>query len=371
MSWINFPKVEGLASRQAHVNLPEGMFERELGKEGFYGPATQMYHLHPPTAWVAIDGQLKPRAFDTKKLIINDDIFSTTVLFTNDTVQISFIQLSNSMDHLRRNADGDELLFIHQGCGELFCDHGHLNFSEGDYLLLPRGTLWRINIENPACFLSIEASNESFQLPEKGIISQQAIFDPAMLTTPAIDTAFIEQQSEDEWQVIVKSRNHFSTITYPFNPLDAVGWHGTLMPVRINWRDIRPLMSHSYHLPPSAHTTFSSHHFVVCTFVPRPSESDPKALNLPFFHSNDDYDELIFYHRGRFFSRDHIYPGMMTLHPRGIPHGPHPEALQLAKNRKGNSMMDEVAVMIDTRNALDISEQAQAIEWPDYVDSWK
>ncbi len=371
MPWINFPKVEGLASRQAHVDLPVGTFERELGKEGFYGPATQMYHRHPPTAWLNIEGQLRPRAFDSKKLINNEDVFLDAVLFSNNTIQISFVQLSTSMEYLHRNADGDELLFIHQGSGELFCDYGHLHFSDGDYLLLPRGTLWRISIEKTVSFLLIEASNESFQLPEKGIVSQQAIFDPTILDTPVIDTAFIDQQSENEWQVIVKSRNLFSTITYSFNPLDAVGWHGTLMPVRINWRDIRPLMSHSYHLPPSAHTTFTSRYFVICTFVPRPSESDPKALNLPFFHSNDDYDELIFYHRGQFFSRDHIYPGMMTLHPRGVPHGPHPEALQLAKNRKGNSMMDEIAVMIDTRNALDISLQAQAIEWSDYVDSWK
>lgn len=369
MSWINFPKVEGLASCQAHVNLPEGTFERELGKEGFYGPATQMYHRHPPTAWLTIDGSLRPRAFDTKKLANNLNP-TTDVLFSNNTIQISFLQLSSSMDHLRRNADGDELLFIHQGSGELFCDYGHLRFSEGDYLLLPKGTLWRMTTDHPLCCLLIEATNDSFQLPEKGMVSQQAIFDPAMLSTPIIDQDFIAQQNENEWQVLVKSRNHISRISYPFNPLDAVGWHGTLVPVRINWRDIRPLMSHSYHLPPSAHTSFTSRHFVVCTFVPRPSESDSNALNVPFFHSNDDYDELIFYHYGQFFSRDHIYPGMMTLHPRGIPHGPHPKALASAKNKR-NSMIDEVAVMIDTRDTLDISEQAKAIEWPGYVDSWK
>jgi homogentisate 1,2-dioxygenase len=129
-------------------------------------------------------------------------------------------------------------------------------------------------------------------------------------------------------------------------------------------------MSHRYHVPPSAHTTFTTSRFVVCTFVPRPFESDPNALNVPFFHSNDDYDELIFYHAGKFFSRDHIQPGMMTLHPNGIPHGPHPKALQNAEEKRG-SMTDEVAVMIDTRDTLEISEQAKEIEWVDYVDSWK
>jgi homogentisate 1,2-dioxygenase len=190
------------------------------------------------------------------------------------------------------------------------------------------------------------------------------------LDVPKIDDAFLAQQNEAEWKVVVKKRNQLSTITYPFNPLDAVGWHGTLMPVRLNWRDIRPLMSHRYHVPPSVHTTFTTKHFVVCTFVPRPFETDPNALNVPFFHSNDDYDELIFYHAGKFFSRDHIYPGMITLHPSGIPHGPHPKALQDADKKRG-AMTDEVAVMIDTRNALDISKQAENIEWAEYVDSWK
>lgn len=371
MAWISFPKIEGLASRQAHADLPEGTFERELGKQGFYGPATQMHHRHPPTAWASITGQLKPRAFDTKQLVRhNSDDATANVLFSNATIQISFIQISSNMDHLQRNADGDELLFIHQGSGDLFCDYGHLGFTEGDYILLPRGTLWRITTDNPVSYLLIEACNDSFQIPEKGIVSQQAIFDPAILDTPVIDNAFIEQQNEEQWQVIVKSRNSFSTITYPFNPLDAVGWHGTLMPVRINWRDIRPLMSHRYHLPPSAHSTFISHHFVVCTFVPRPAETDPRVLNVPFFHSNDDYDEFIFYHQGQFFSRDHIYPGMITLHPRGIPHGPHPKALAAAEH-KHHRMINEVAVMIDTAIALDISAPAKAIEWPDYVDSWK
>ncbi len=371
MSWINIPKVEGVASRQAHADLPEGTFERELGREGFYGAATQMYHKHPPTSWSKIEGALKPRAFDTKKIESEaDSLWNLQLLFSNPHIRINLLNLTNSMTHLVRNADGDELLFIHQGAGDLFCDYGHLSFSEGDYLMLPRGTLWRIETSAAIRALVIEASNDSYRLPEKGIVSQQAIFDPAILDTPLIDEVFSAQQTESEWQVVVKRRNELTIITYPFNPLDAVGWHGTLMPVRLNWRDIRPLMSHRYHVPPSAHSTFVSSRFVVCTFVPRPFESDPNVLNVPFFHSNDDYDELIFYHRGQFFSRDHIYAGMMTLHPSGIPHGPHPKALRNADKKRGK-MTDEVAVMIDTRDALDVSEQAHAIEWAAYEDSWK
>ncbi|MCF6252120.1 MAG: homogentisate 1,2-dioxygenase [Methylococcaceae bacterium] len=371
MPWINIPKVEGESSRQAHADLPEGTYERELGREGFYGPATQMYHKHPPTSWSKVEGPLKPRAFDTKKIKRKrDGPWNASLLFSNQSIKIRMLDMVNAMDYLVRNADGDELIFIHQGAGELFCDYGHLSFSAGDYLMLPRGTLWRMEPSEPIWGLMIEASNDSFRLPEKGLVSHQAIFDPAILDAPAIDDAFMSQQTDSEWQVFVKRRNALSIISYPFNPLDAVGWHGTLMPVRLNWRDIRPLMSHRYHVPPSAHSTFISSRFVVCTFVPRPFETDPNVLNVPFFHSNDDYDELIFYHQGQFFSRDHIYPGMMTLHPSGITHGPHPKALRNAEKKRG-TMTDEVAVMIDTRDALEVSEQACEIEWPGYVDTWK
>lgn len=371
MTWIQIPRIEGNSSRQAHADLPENTYERELGKEGFYGPATQMYHRHPPTGWLTIEGDIRPRAFDTRELKIRTNSPSDAgLLFSNANVRIRFVRLESGMDHLVRNADGDELLFVHEGSGDLFCDHGHLSFGEGDYLMLPRGTLWRVEVEKPVRLLMIEATNDSYRLPEKGLVSNQAIFDPAILDAPTIDQAFTAQQNENHWQVVVKRHNRLSTITFPFNPLDAVGWHGTLMPVRLNWRDIRPLMSHRYHVPPSAHTTFLSTRFVVCTFVPRPFESDPNALNVPFFHSNDDYDELIFYHYGEFFSRDHINPGMITLHPSGIPHGPHPEALKNAAAKRGKETK-EVAVMIDTRDSLDVADTAESIEWTQYVDSWK
>ena len=142
------------------------------------------------------------------------------------------------------------------------------------------------------------------------------------------------------------------------------------MVARINVRDIRPLMSHRYHLPPSAHTTFVADRFVICTFVPRPFESDAGAIKVPFFHNNDDYDELIFYHAGNFFSRDNIHPGMLTLHPCGFTHGPHPKALANVLQQPAPAT-DEVAVMIDARDPLDIGAAAQPLEWTGYVDSWR
>jgi homogentisate 1,2-dioxygenase len=369
--WITFPKLEGAASRQAHADIPSGSFERELGKEGFFGPATHMYHRRPPTGWSDFAGPLRPRAFDTTRLVESVDTpWKAQLLFHNASVRLRYWKLARSMPALARNSDGDELLFLHSGTARLYCDYGRLELAEGDYLLLPRGTMWRLELDAAISALLIEATNDSFRLPDKGILGPHAIFDEAMLDTPVIDADFLAQQDERSWRVEVKRREQISVITYPYNPLDAVGWKGDLAPVRINWRAIRPLMSHRYHLPPSAHTTFVAGRFVVCTFVPRPFESDPGALKVPFFHNNDDFDELIFYHAGEFFSRDNIHPGMITLHPCGFTHGPHPKALKnmLKQAAPGTN---EVAVMLDTRDALEVGEDAAAIERPEYVESWK
>jgi homogentisate 1,2-dioxygenase len=371
-TWISLPRREGIASRQAHADLPEGTYEREIGKEGFFGPATQMYHRHPPTGWSDWQGPLKPRAFDLAKLnAIQASPWDAVEVLANAHVRIRHWRLGGAMDHLARNSDGDELIFVHEGDGGLFCDHGHLTIRDGDYVVLPRGTQWRIEPKNPVTALLIEASNDSYRLPDRGMLGAHALFDPGVLDVPAIDDAFKAQQGETTWKTVVKRRGRLSTITYPFNPLDAVGWQGTLAPVRLNWRDIRPVMSHRYHLPPSVHTTFLASRFVVCTFVPRPAESDPGALKLPFFHNNDDFDEMIFYHRGKFMSRDNIHPGMVTLHPCGFPHGPHPKAFAMAAKAPGGHMLDEVAVMVDTRDALDVASLPDGVEFTGYVDSWR
>jgi homogentisate 1,2-dioxygenase len=369
--WINFPLVEGKASRQAHADLPEGTYERELGKEGFYGPSTQMLHRHVPTAWTAFEGPLRPRAFDTKKLTVpSPSPWDATLLLSNEHVRIRHWRTVTSMDHLVRNSDGDELVFVHDGAADLFCDYGHLELQEGDYLMLPRGTMWRMELKSPLSALLIEATNDSYGLPEKGIVGEHAVFDAAALDVPHLDDEFRSQRQDGDWRVVIKRRDEQSIQRFGFNPLDAIGWHGTLAPVRINWRSIRPLMSHRAHLPPSAHTTFASSRFVVCTFCPRPLESDPGALKVPFFHNNDDYDEMIFYHAGNFFSRDNIHPGMMTLHPSGFTHGPHPKAFQ-AGAQGARTATDEVAVMIDSRDALDVAPLAEGVEWTGYVDSWR
>jgi len=370
--WIYRPPSEGRTSRQAHADLPDGCYERELGKNGFFGPSTQMMHTHPPTGWTSWEGPLRPRAFDLTQLPVQGaSPWDAASVLLNAAVQMRYWRCTASMDHLVRNGDGDELLFVHDGQAELFCDYGHLSVVSGDYVVLPRGTMWRIECTAPVTLLLIEATGSSYQLPSKGLVGEQAIFDPAMFDLPAIDDAFCQQRAlVGDWRVRIKRRNQLSTVSYPFNPLDAEGWHGTLHPVRINVRDLRPLMSHRYHLPPSAHTTFVADRFVVCTFVPRPFETDPGALKVPFFHNNDDYDEVIFYHAGDFFSRDGIHPGMVTLHPCGFTHGPHPKALsRMFQQTKPGT--DEYAVMIDTRDALDIGEPAMQVERADYHQSWR
>lgn len=370
-NWIHFPLREGECSRQAHCDLPAGTYEREMGREGFFGPASHLHHKHPPTGWVDWQGPLRPHAFNLNQVPSEQDCpFAAPITLHNADVKLRVWKTQAAMGHLVRNGDGDDLLFIHEGAGHFFCDFGHLEYRDGDYLMVPRGTAWRIEPSAPTFMLLIESTDGAYQLPDKGLVGPHALFDPAVLDHPRLDERFKAQQDESTWQIRIKRRNQISTVTYPYNPLDVVGWHGDNTVVRLNWRDIRPLVSHRYHLPPSAHTTFVANGFVVCTFCPRPIESDPGALKVPFYHNNDDYDEVLFYHRGDFFSRDNIEAGMVTFHPCGFPHGPHPKALKKSQENPG-TFADEVAVMIDTRRGLEIGAAAAAVEVHEYVNSWK
>jgi homogentisate 1,2-dioxygenase len=369
--YIRFPRADGTHSRQAHADLPAGTFEREMSKDGFFGPAAHFHHKHPPTSWSSFSGDLHPHAYDLNRLAANGESpWDATPFLHNGDVRMRYWKTDRAMPCLVRNQDGDELLFVHEGTGEFYCDWGRLAYRDGDYIVIPRGGMWRIVPSAPTTLLLIECTEGTYTLPDKGIVGNHAIFDPAMLDVPVMDAAFRAQQTVDPWRVVVKRIGALSTIEYPFNPLDAVGWHGDLSVVRINVRDLRPLMSHRFHLPPSAHTTFVGRNFIVCTFVPRPIESDPGALKVPFYHNNDDYDEVIFYHRGDFFSRDNIKPGMVTFHPCGFTHGPHPKAFA-AGAAHAKKETDEYAVMIDARYPLVAAPLPEGVENRNYVDSWK
>lgn len=369
---LNIPASSGKFAKQAHVGLPKGTYEEELGREGFFGPAAHIYHNNPPTGWTSIEGALRPRAFylDTFVGTDHDDVLEH--LFYNHEVRIGGWHLAKSMEYLQRNADGDVMLFIHKGVGELVCEFGVLSLTEGDYVVLPRGTTYQISVKKPLFMLVVEAIESRLMLPEKGLLGPHAIFDPGVVQVAQIPAKGNKSKPTEKnaWDVYVWLNGEPTVMTYPFDPVDVAGWKGDLFAYKLNWRDIRPLASPRYHLPPSAHTTFVGQGFVVCTFAPRPIESDPDALKVPFFHRNIDFDEVIFYHAGNFFSRDNVRPGMVTWHPRGIHHGPHPKALANQHTRAGQ-MTDEVAVMVDTRRSLFCaSTMPKGAEWVDYVKSW-
>jgi homogentisate 1,2-dioxygenase len=363
---------QGKHSRQAHADMPEGTFEREISKEGFYGPAAFMHHPRPPTGWSRFEGPLRPRAFDLTRLNEAEaSPWDAPVILSNAALEMRFWKPDGALTALARNADGDQLLFVHEGTGDLFCDWGRIAFTAGDYLYLPRGAMWRLAPTGATAVLMIQATNGHLSLPEKGLLGGHALFDPAMLDMPEMDEPFrAHQATTGEFRVQIKKRGQMSVATYDYNPLDAMGWHGELSPLRLNVKDLRPVASARYHLPPSVHSTFVADRFVVATFAPRPFETDPGALKVPFFHNNDDFDEVLFYHAGDFFSRDHIEAGMMTFHPSGFTHGPHPKALKNMLTQ-AKAATDEYAVMVDARDPLEVGDAAAAVEDARYVDSWK
>jgi homogentisate 1,2-dioxygenase len=365
------PQREGDVARQAHVAPPTGSFERELGRDGFAGPATQMYHRNPPTAWTDIQGPMRPRAFNPFSMpAASPSPWDALDMLRNRHVRIRFWHANGSMDHLVRNSDGDELLFLHDGAASLFCDYGHLAIEAGDYMLLPRGTMWRIETIGPTEFLLIESTGAPYRLPDRGMLGRVTPFDAGILDRPTLDAKF-KAQTRGPWQVRVKRRQEIGVISYPYNPLDALGWQGDLYPVRLNVRDIRSVMSDRLHVPPSLLSTFASDRFVVCTATPRPLETDPEAMKLPWYHNNDDYDELIFYHRGKFLTRSSAnWIGAMTLHPSGVTHGPSPETLpNMFKHPTGR--IDNYAVLIDVIDALEEGQHAAQCEIDGYAMSWR
>ncbi len=363
------PYVKGKVPEQAHVNIPEGLCEEEFGRKGFFGRYAHLYRTEPPVGWTRIEGDLKPRAFNLRSdCDVREPSFPAerrTVLKNND-VKIQYSSFDQASPDYFRNADSDEVFFVHSGAGDLFSDFGKMTYSKGDYLVVPRGTVYRFCPSKPTSFLIVESASE-ITLPDKGMIGQHALFDPAAIEVPVPQGKFDERDLE-EYRLTIKRCEKLTHVYYPHCPLNTVSWKGTLTIWKINVDNIRPLSCERYHLPPSAHTTFVAKNFVICSFLPRPLESnESKALKVPFYHSNIDYDEVLFYHSGDFFSRSGVGPGMMTLHPQGIHHGPQEAAI---KRSVDVHYTNEVAVMIDTRNPLEICHEASPFELKDYWQSW-
>ena len=357
---------QGRVTRQAHVDLPDGTYEEEYARDGFFGRTSHLYRSHRPVDWVDIEGELRPHALNTASLpgLTDDWLRGRRAFLHNADVVLSWAELATPMPYYFRNADGDEILFVHCGAGQLETDFGNLAYRKGDYLVIPRGTVYRLAPVEASRFLVIQSSDE-VQIPDRGIVGQHALFDPAVLDVPELGPV---PRPNDTWKLHIQRLGRISTVTYPHNPITTVGWRGSLTVWRLNVDDIRPMMSERYHLPPSAHVTWMMPKVMVCTFLPRALETgDPGALKVPFFHSNIDFDEVLFYHDGEFFSREGIDAGMVTFHPQGIHHGPQPGAVAAAE---GKTHTREQAVMIDTRRPLQLTEAGSAASIPDYWTSW-
>lgn len=370
---MQIPYVRGRVANQAHVGLPEGTVEEEYARNGFFGRYAHLYRTNAPVAWTRIEGPLRPRLYQCNELGAGDYLGARTALLQNNDCRVSMAVLNAPMPYLYRNADGDDLLFIHAGGGRIETDFGALAYEPGDYLVIPRGTMYRLAPTSTTKVLVVETAGE-LSVPDRGMLGQHALFDPAVIRVPTPGegsslSAGAAGCAPGEWRVVIKRQDQLTSVYYPHCPLDVVGYKGTLTVWQLNVRDIRPVSSDRYHLPPTAHTTFVAHGVAICTFAPRPLENgDPKALKVPFYHSNIDFDEVLFYHAGEFFSRDGITPGMLTFHPQGIHHGPQAKAAQRTPKA---THTEEVAVMIDTRQPLAVCDQAHKLELSDYWKSWQ
>lgn len=354
----------GVYTKQAHVKIPEGMYEEEHGRKGFFGRVSHIYHENKPTDWTHIVGELRPHNLPP---VFHESALKNKfikILFNSD-VEVYLGMREKPFDTFFRNADHDEMFFIHEGEGTIETIYGHIPYVKGDYIIMPRGTTYKTYLKTPTKFLKVESRSE-FEEPTRGILGPNALYDQTAKFIPT--AAKGSEQNLKSYQIDIKHRGKITSVTYPFNPLDGAGWKGSLYPWKVSIYDYCPVNSHKYHIPPSGHTTFVCHNFVICSFVARPLEHTSEGvLKVPFYHSNIDYDEILFYHQGNFFSRDNIDAGAITYHPQGIHHGPHPKAFAKANEKE---FTDEYAVMIDARYPLDMTDEFKAMENTEYWKSW-
>ena len=363
--------MKGKVPRQAHAGIPDGLYEEEHGREGFFGRVAQLYHLHPPMQWKRIEGPLRPRGFDTWQLApadLTDARGEPLRIMYNDDVALFVSRRAAAMPFCLRNADGDEIRFIHKGRGVLHTDFGPLRYAEGDYIVIPKGTTYRVLPETTDNFTLIVQCRGEVGFPDRGGVGHYAPFDYGLLETPEPEPLV---EDGNEWELRIRRRGEYTSIFYDFYPFDVVGWKGTLSVFKLNVKDIRPISSEGLHLPPSAHGTFKGPGFLLCTFVPHPLPSEPDALKLPWDHRNIDYDEVFFLHSGEFMlnPRGDAAPlGFLNHNPQGLHHGPPPQVAEYSKNWK-NARLPHVRLNLDTEEPLVIAPEAEAVEM-NYVAAW-
>jgi homogentisate 1,2-dioxygenase len=369
--------------RHTQFRKPDGGLFREevMGLEGFSGLQSILYHYYLPPRVKRVEdlgpaqieytdfGPLRHRAFRTADMPAGGDpVAARRILLGNKDVTLGLSLPTRSMDYYYRNAQGYEVWFTHFGAGTLETQFGNLRFTPGDYLVIPFGTTWRMELnDSQARFFVIEAPsqieppnryrNRYGQLLEHSPYSERDIRPPEKLETHV---------ERGEFEVRVKVRDRISRHILDHHPLDVVGWDGYLYPWAFSIHDFEPITG-SLHQPPPVHQTFQGQNFVVCSFVPRLFDYHPQAIPAPYNHSNVNSDEVIYYAEGDFMSRRGIDQFDISLHPSGLPHGPQPGATEASI---GKQRTDELAVMVDTFHPLNVALAALEFEKPGYMDSW-
>lgn len=365
-----FQYSQGQHTTQGHKGIPDGCFEEEQGRKGFFGQVSHLIKPEPSTRWKAIEGNLRPHLYDAVKLEKNFGHWDR-MFFNSDVSVYNFWDKPNSgtEKHAFRNADGDTLYFCHIGSGTVLTEYGALPFRRGHYINMPKCVHHTFLFDGETQMLVIESKSSSYKEPDRGMVGRNAFYDPAAFGKPSLDllNEMKAKKGVDVREIWIKRADEMTKFIYEADVYDTLGWKGDHFPVTLHVDDLMPMLSARVHLPPSAHTTFVAHGFVVCTFCPRPFETDKDALKVPFYHQNIDYDEVLFYHDGNFFSRDNLHAGMISLHPAGFPHGPHPKAFQ---NVEAKTHTDEYAVMIDTWKPLHADNHMKNVEVQEYWKSW-
>jgi len=360
-----------------------GLYQEELfGTAGFVGMSSLIYHLYPPTVVseikqlknvtpkIAVEKNMKALSFKGFSLKPETDYLeSRKTLFVNNDLHIGLAApKAFSKDYFYKNADADEMLFVHIGSGTLKTMYGNIDFEYGDYLIIPRGTVYQIDFDNEENRLLYVESFSPIVTPKRyrnnfGQLLEHAPFCERDFRLPAnLET----HDEKGNFKILIKKQGVLWEYMYNNHPFDVVGWDGFNYPYAFSIHDFEPITGR-IHMPPPIHQTWEAAGFVVCSFVPRMYDYHPKSIPAPYHHSNIDSEELLYYVDGDFMSRNNIEKGQITLHPGGIPHGPHPGAIERSVGKKAT---EELAVMIDPFKPLMITEAAMKLQVDDYYKSW-
>jgi homogentisate 1,2-dioxygenase len=316
------------------------------------------------------DKQLKHRSLKGFHIAPEDDFLDSRkpVLVNQDCKIILAAPRKSMTDYFYKNADADEVIFVHVGSGTLKTMYGNIRFGYGDYLVIPRGTIYQMEFETEDNRLFIVESNSPIEIParyrnDSGQFEEHSPFCERDIRKPE---TLITHDEKGDFLLHIKKQDNLYPYHYKAHPFDVVGWDGFLYPYAFSIHDFEPITGR-LHLPPPIHQTFQTRGFVICSFVPRMYDYHPLSIPAPYNHSNIDSDEVLYYVDGDFMSRKHVEKGQITLHPGGIPHGPHPGTVEKSIGKKETH---ELAVMVDTFKPLLMTDHAVGIEDPDYCLSW-